>query len=73
MAAASVRPAAIQYTPPNGDNLASERGLSAFNFGKKWTTSGLWLLPFGRGQHLLSAKQQGLSTRSSADGRWEGF
>jgi hypothetical protein len=42
------------YTPPNGGNLASERGRSAFNFGKKWTTSGLYLLPFGKGQKLLS-------------------
>ena len=41
------------YTPPNGGNLASERGRSAFNFGKKWTTSGLYLLPFGKGQKLL--------------------
>jgi len=42
------------YTPPNGANLAAERGLSAFNFGKKWTTSGLYVLPFGKGQHMLS-------------------
>ncbi len=42
------------YVPPNGANLAAERGLSAFNFGKKWTTSGLYTLPFGKGQHLLS-------------------
>ena len=42
------------YTPPNGANLAAERGLSAFNFAKKWTTSGLYLLPFGKGQHMLA-------------------
>jgi hypothetical protein len=41
------------YVPPNGANLAAERGLSAFDFGKKWTTSGLYLLPFGKGQHFL--------------------
>ncbi|MGA2114007.1 MAG: carboxypeptidase-like regulatory domain-containing protein [Bryobacteraceae bacterium] len=43
-----------EYVPPNGANLAAERGLSAFNFGKKWTTSGLYSLPFGRGQHMLA-------------------
>ena len=42
------------YVPPNGANVAAERGLSAFNFGKKWTTSGLYMLPFGKGRHLLS-------------------
>lgn len=42
-----------QYTPSTPDNLALERGLSAFNFGTKWTTSGLYTLPFGRGQHFL--------------------
>jgi hypothetical protein len=42
-----------QYTPSTPDNLALERSDSAFNFGKKWTTSGLWALPFGRGQHYL--------------------
>jgi hypothetical protein len=43
-----------QYTPSTPDNLALERGLSAFNFGKKWTTSGVYTLPFGRGQHVLA-------------------
>jgi len=43
-----------QYTPSTPDNLRLERGLSAFNFGKKWTTSGLYTLPFGRGQRLLT-------------------
>ncbi len=38
------------YVPPNGADLRSERGLSAFNFGKKLTVSGLWQLPFGRGK-----------------------
>ena len=42
------------YTPPNGANVAGERGLSAFNFGKKWTSSGLYMLPFGKGQQMLS-------------------
>jgi hypothetical protein len=38
------------YVPPDGSDLRSERGLSAFNFGKKLTISGLWELPFGRGK-----------------------
>jgi len=40
------------YVPPNGADLRSERGLSAFNFGQKFTVSGLWELPFGRGKAL---------------------
>jgi hypothetical protein len=40
------------YVPPNGADLRSERGLSAFNFGKKLTISGLWELPFGRGKQF---------------------
>ncbi len=43
-----------EYVPPNGADLSAERGLSAFNFGKKWTTSGLYTLPFGKGQYLLA-------------------
>jgi len=38
------------YVPPNGADLRSERSVSAFNFGKKLTISGLWELPFGRGK-----------------------
>ena len=38
------------YVPPNGADLRSERSVSAFNFGKKLTVSGLWELPFGRGK-----------------------
>jgi hypothetical protein len=43
-----------QYTPSQPDNLRLERGLSAFNFGKKWTTSGTFELPFGRGERFLA-------------------
>jgi hypothetical protein len=43
------------YTPTQPDNLARERGLSAFNFGKKWTTSGLYILPFGHGHQFLGS------------------
>jgi hypothetical protein len=32
---------------------AGERGLSAFNFGKRWTTSFLYQLPFGKGHAFL--------------------
>jgi len=38
------------YVPSDGSDLRSERGLSAFNFGQKFTVSGLWQLPFGRGK-----------------------
>lgn len=42
------------YVPPNGADLRSERSVSAFNFGKKLTVSGLWELPFGRGKRYGS-------------------
>jgi hypothetical protein len=40
------------YAPPNGADLRSERSVTAFNFGKKLTVSGLWELPFGRGKQF---------------------
>lgn len=42
------------YVPQNVNDLRSERGLSAFNFGKRWTTSMLYQLPFGRSRAFLS-------------------
>jgi hypothetical protein len=42
------------YVPPDGGDLRSERSVSAFNFGKKLTVSGLWELPFGRGKRYAS-------------------
>jgi hypothetical protein len=42
------------YAPPDGSDLRSERSVSAFNFGKKLTVSGLWELPFGRGKSFGS-------------------
>jgi hypothetical protein len=39
-------------TPSNNYNLRLERGLSAFDFRRRWTTSGLWDLPFGKGKRV---------------------
>ncbi len=39
-------------TPSNNYNLQLERGLSAFDFRRRSTTSGLWALPIGKGQKL---------------------
>ncbi len=41
-------------TPSDDYNLELERGLSAFDFRRRWTTSWLWELPVGRGKRLLS-------------------
>jgi len=35
-------------TPSNNYNLDAERGMSAFHFGRRWTTSWLYELPFGK-------------------------
>lgn len=40
-------------TPSNNYNLGGERGLSAFDFRKRLTTSLLYELPFGKGKRLL--------------------
>ena len=40
-------------TPSNQYDLRLERGLSAFDFRKRWTTSWLWELPFGKGGRWL--------------------
>jgi hypothetical protein len=40
-------------TPSDNANLRGERGLSAFNFGTRWTTSFLYELPLGKGKALL--------------------
>ena len=37
-------------TPSNNDDLSFERGLSAFHFRSRWTTSYLYELPFGKGK-----------------------
>jgi hypothetical protein len=39
-------------TPSDNYNLAAERGLSAFDFRQRLTTSFLYELPFGRGKHF---------------------
>jgi hypothetical protein len=41
-------------TPSNNYNLELERGLSAFDFRQRLTTSWLWDLPVGRGKRFLS-------------------
>lgn len=39
-------------TPSNDYNLELERGLSAFDFRRRWTTSGLFDLPIGTGKRI---------------------
>src|SRR5262249_143129 len=41
-------------TPSDDYNLKLERGLSAFDFRRRWTTSWVWELPVGKGKRLLS-------------------
>jgi hypothetical protein len=41
-------------TPSNNYDLALERGLSAFDFRRRWTTSWLWDLPVGKDKRWLS-------------------
>jgi hypothetical protein len=41
-------------TPSNNYNLELERGLSAFDFRKRWTTSWMWELPFGRERRWMN-------------------
>jgi hypothetical protein len=41
-------------TPSNDYNLELERGLSAFDFRRRWTSSWVWELPVGRGKRLLT-------------------
>ncbi|HLJ17456.1 MAG TPA: carboxypeptidase regulatory-like domain-containing protein [Bryobacteraceae bacterium] len=43
-----------EYTPQNVYDLAAERGPSAFNFGKRWVTSFLYELPFGKNKPMLA-------------------
>jgi hypothetical protein len=41
-------------TPSNNYDLELERGLSAFDFRRRWTTSWLWDLPLGRDRRWLN-------------------
>ncbi|PYR20339.1 MAG: hypothetical protein DMF94_12240 [Acidobacteria bacterium] len=41
-------------TPSNNYDLGLETGLSAFDFRRRWTTSWLWDLPFGRNRALMN-------------------
>jgi hypothetical protein len=40
-------------TPSNDYNLEMERGLSAYDFRHRWTTSWVWELPVGKGKRWL--------------------
>jgi hypothetical protein len=42
-------------TPSNNYDLELERGLSAFDFRKRWTTSWMWELPFGRERRWMNS------------------
>ena len=41
-------------TPSNNYDLGLETGLSAFDFRKRWTTSGIWEVPVGRDRRFLN-------------------
>ena len=41
-------------TPSNNYDLELERGLSAFDFRRRWTTSWLWELPFGKDRRWMN-------------------
>ena len=41
-------------TPSNNYNLELERGLSAFDFRRRWTTSGIWEVPVGRDRRWMN-------------------
>ena len=47
------------YTPSDNNNLRGERGLSAFDYRTRWTTSFLYELPIGKGRALLGGWQIG--------------
>ena len=47
------------YVPQNVYDLRSERGPSAFNFGKRWVNSFLYELPFARHNRFLGGWQLG--------------
>jgi hypothetical protein len=43
-------------TPSDNYNLRLERGLSAFDFRRRWTTSGLWDVPIGQDKRWLNRR-----------------
>lgn len=46
-------------TPSNDYNLELERGLSAFDFRRRWTSSWVWELPVGKGKRWLGDNRVG--------------
>jgi hypothetical protein len=44
-------------TPSNNYDLGLERGLSAFDFRRRWTTSWLWELPVGRDKRWMNTSR----------------
>jgi hypothetical protein len=44
-------------TPSNNYNLELERGLSAYDFRRRWTTSWLWELPIGKDRRWLNTSR----------------
>jgi hypothetical protein len=46
------------YVPQDVNNLAGERGPSAFNFGKRWVNSLLYAIPVGKGKALLGSSNR---------------
>lgn len=56
----SVRNAAGDaFTPSNANDHSLERGLSGFNFGRRWTNSWLYELPFGKGKRFPGSAGRG--------------
>ncbi len=49
-------------TPTDTNNLRRERGLSAFDFRQRWTSSWLYELPFGRGRRFFSSAPGAVNT-----------
>ena len=51
----AVRGSIAETFTSNANDLGPERGLSAFDFRRRWTTSWLYELPFGKGKRWLGS------------------